>query len=268
MATQTAYAHRVHQSGFSMVELMVALAIGSMLTLVVAQLFANTRSTNRSQEEAARMQENTRFALATIGRTVRLAGYKSNPNATTTTIFPVATAPALTGSDVASPGSDTLIVRFQGSGTAAGAADNTVLDCLGTAVAPDYTGTNTFSYNRFSISAGANGNNALFCQTNSADPTAGTELVSGIDAMQVLFGEDTSSPTDSVPDRFIAPGTAGINMDNVVTVRVYLLISSVQSVRLDNSSATYTLAGQDYTYTDLKLRRVATTTIALRNRVP
>ena len=108
----------------------------------------------------------------------------------------------------------------------------------------------------------------MFCQTNPADLTAGTELVAGVEAMQVLFGEDTSSPTDSVPDRFIAPSTAGIVLDNVVTVRVYLLISSLQSVRLDNSAATYPMGGQNYTYNDLKVRRVATTTVALRNRVP
>lgn len=252
--------------GFSMVELMVAITIGSLLTLVIAQLFSNTRGTNRAQEEAARMQENTRYGLATIARTLRLTGYKSDPRAVTTTIF-TALTPALSGTDAASPGSDTLIVRYQGGGNAAGVADNTVLDCLGVAVAPDFAGV-TSAYNRFSIATGADGNNALFCQTNPADLTAGTELVAGVEAMQVLFGEDTSSPTDSVPDRFIPPSTAGINLDNVVTVRVYLLISSLQSVRLDNSTATYPLAGENYVYNDLKLRRVATTTVALRNRVP
>ena len=267
------HAHR-RQPGFSMVELMVALAIGSVLTLVVAQLFQNTRSTNRAQEEAARMQENTRFALATIARTVRLAGYTSDPTVVAATIYDSAgpPRPALAGTDAAAPGSDTLTVRFQGGGAfVAGAevADNTVVNCLGTPVLPDYAGVLPPSYNKFSISQGADLRNALFCQTTDGDNTAGTELVSGIEAMQVLFGEDTSNPADSVPNKFVRPSDVG-NASKVVAVRVYLLISGTQGVRLDNTAISYPMAGETYAYPagDMKLRRVATTTVTLRNRVP
>jgi type IV pilus assembly protein PilW len=252
--------------GFTLIEMMVALALGSLLAIVVAQLFANTRVSNRSTEDAARMQESMRYGAAIIGRTVRIAGYKSNPTSVAA-IFPAA-ARALDGTNGAGTASDTLIVRFQGGGPNSTTADNTILNCLGVGVAPDFTGTNT-SYNRFSIATGADGRNALFCNTDTANPTAnGTELVPGVQAMQVLFGEDTSATPDGTADRFVPPGTAGINLDNVVAVRVYLLLAGKEKIKLDSTSTTYPVGGVDYVFADQIIRRVVTQTIVLRNRAP
>ena len=255
-------------SGFTLVEMMVALTLGLMLALVVAQLFANTRATNRSTEDSARLQENARYAAAVIGRVVRMAGYKSDPAASSTSIFPEFVAPALTGIDgTGLLPSDTLVVRFQGSGSPAGIADNTVLDCVGVPVAPDFAGT-TKSYNNFFIATGADGRNALWCDTDPAglDLTKRAELVPGVDAMQVLFGEDRDG--DGSADRFLPPGTPGLNIDSVVVVRVYLLMAGSENVRVSGGSVSFTMAGQAYTYNDQKIRRVVTTTITLRNRAP
>lgn len=250
--------------GFTLVEMMVALALGTLLAVVVAQLFANTRESNRTTEDAARIQESMRYAAAVIGRTVRIAGYKSDPTGDSATIFPAA-ARALDGTNGAATASDTLIVRFQGAGPTTGTADSTVLNCLGAAVAPDFAGTNK-SYNRFSIATGADGRNALFCNTDAANPLlAGTELVPGVEAMQVLFGEDTTA--DGTADRFVPVGSV-TNLDNVVAVRVYLLISGSEGVRLDTAAANYTVGGVAYSFTDKKIRRVVTQTIVLRNRAP
>ncbi len=257
---------RAHSTkGFTLVEMMVALALGSLLAIVVAQLFANTRESNRATEDSARIQESMRYGAAVIGRTVRVAGYKSDPRADSATVFPAA-ARALDGTNGAGTASDTLIVRFQGAGPTTGTADSTILDCLGAAVAPDFAGT-TKSYNGFSIAAGADGRNALFCST---DPlvSPGTELVPGVEAMQVIFGEDTTTaPGDGTADRFVPVGSV-TNLDNVVAVRVYLLLSGKEGVRLDTAAANYTLAGVAYSFTDNKIRRVVTQTIVLRNRAP
>lgn len=254
-------------SGFTLVEMMVALALGLLLALVVAQLFANTRQANRSTEDGARLQENARYAAAVIGRVVRMAGYKSNPAALSTVIYPEFVAPALNGLDGAGliP-SDTLEVRYQGTGPVTGVADGTVLDCLGVPVAPDFAGT-AVSYNRFHIKQGADGRNALFCNTDAVNAAAnGTELVPGVDAMQVLFGEDRDA--DGSVDRFVAPQTVGLNIDNVLAVRVYLLMAGSEDVRVSGGALVFTMAGQAYNYGDRKIRRVVTTTVALRNRAP
>jgi type IV pilus assembly protein PilW len=246
--------------GFTLVEMMVALALGSLLAIVVAQLFANTRESNRATEDASRIQESMRYAAAVIGRTVRVAGYKSNPTAASATIFP-STARALDGTNGSGTDSDVLIVRFQG------APNSSMHDCLGAAVAPDFAAT-TKSYNKFSIATGADGRNALFCNTDSASTTAGTEIVPGVEAMQVIFGEDTTAaPGDGTADRFVPVGSVS-NLDNVVAVRVYLLLSGKENIKLSAASTSYIVGGNTYTFTDRKIRRVVTQTIVLRNRAP
>lgn len=61
-------------AGFSLVELMVAMALGLLIVGVVIQLFAATRMTSMSTEALARVQENGRFALAILNEDIREAG--------------------------------------------------------------------------------------------------------------------------------------------------------------------------------------------------
>lgn len=67
---------RVKQSGFSLVELMVALLISLFLMLGVFQVFIGVSASDRSGQALARVQENGRFALDYLIRDVRLAGYQ------------------------------------------------------------------------------------------------------------------------------------------------------------------------------------------------
>jgi len=57
---------RPRSLGFSLVELMVALAIGLIATIGIANLFSGTSRTNRLQEGLARLQENGRYAALRI----------------------------------------------------------------------------------------------------------------------------------------------------------------------------------------------------------
>ena len=75
-----------------------------------------------------------RFTQQLLTRTIRYAGYKTSPNSITADIFTPAN-PALFAVDGANNASDTLTVRFEGSGPTAGTADGSVIDCLGNAVA-------------------------------------------------------------------------------------------------------------------------------------
>lgn len=57
--------------GFTLIELMVALAIGLLLTIGVVQIFSASRSTYQLDEGLARAQENGRFAIEFISREIR-----------------------------------------------------------------------------------------------------------------------------------------------------------------------------------------------------
>lgn len=61
--------------GFTLIELMVALAIGLLLTIGVVQIFSASRSTYQLDEGLARAQENGRFAIEFLAREARHAAH-------------------------------------------------------------------------------------------------------------------------------------------------------------------------------------------------
>lgn len=63
------------QGGFSLIELMIALVVGSVLIAVVARMIAGTLATYRSDEYLARLQENARYAIEQISFSGRMAGF-------------------------------------------------------------------------------------------------------------------------------------------------------------------------------------------------
>jgi type IV pilus assembly protein PilW len=63
------------QVGISLIELMVALLIASLLTLGLLQIFSATRLTSQMQEGLSRVQENGRFATQYLQRQLRMVGF-------------------------------------------------------------------------------------------------------------------------------------------------------------------------------------------------
>ncbi|WP_018869235.1 PilW family protein [Thioalkalivibrio sp. ALgr3] len=65
--------------GLTLVELMVAILLGLLLTAGVINVFIGTQQTNRTQEAMSSVQETGRFALDIIARDAREAGYGGCP---------------------------------------------------------------------------------------------------------------------------------------------------------------------------------------------
>jgi type IV pilus assembly protein PilW len=63
------------QRGFSLVELMVAMAIGIFLMFGAVTVFTNSKRTYNENEIASRLQENLRFASEILTHDARMAGY-------------------------------------------------------------------------------------------------------------------------------------------------------------------------------------------------
>lgn len=66
---------RTRSGGFSLVELMVAMTLGVILLSGVLAVFLGSRSTYETTDRLSRVQDNGRFALDTLVRDVRSAGY-------------------------------------------------------------------------------------------------------------------------------------------------------------------------------------------------
>ena len=261
-AIQASSRARRASRGVTLVELMVSVTIGLLLTVVIAQLFLGSRQTFATTDDVSRLQENVRFTQMLLSRTIHLAGYKSAPNSVTATVFtpPAAALEAISGVGTAS---DTLTIRFQGSGTVAGAADGSLYDCLGTPVTAGAMAVNTFTIAAGANSTPADPRNALFCN--------GTEMVADVDNMQVLFGEDTDN--DLVANNYISFGDVA-NMANVVSVRIGLMFStsSNQVKAVAEPARQYDMLGDGDVmlgpWSDRRIRRVVIMTFNLRNRTP
>jgi len=61
-------------AGFSLVELLIAMVLGLMLTLGVLQVFLVSKDSFAMQQRSAAMQENARFLLGRLAQDIRLAG--------------------------------------------------------------------------------------------------------------------------------------------------------------------------------------------------
>lgn len=74
---------RMH--GFSLIELMVALAISLLLLMGVIALFVSSRASYETTERLSRIQENGRFALDQFSTDIRSAGFQGCARGTTST---------------------------------------------------------------------------------------------------------------------------------------------------------------------------------------
>lgn len=63
------------QSGLSLIELMIALALGLVLTLGVVQIFLGSSQTYRLSDALGKLQENIRFSMSTLQYDARMAGH-------------------------------------------------------------------------------------------------------------------------------------------------------------------------------------------------
>ena len=262
----------LRQRGFSLIELMIAMVLGLLLTVVLSQLFITSKRNFSSTDDTARMQENIRFATQMLMRHVRLAGYRIDATiASATTFAPGTNSAGLFGTE-GGAASDSIKIRFQGSGsgtsparasmaTAYMTADDTnadglVVDCRGYKVH-----SSLIALNEYTIATGANGSNALFCN--------GSELVSDVDSMQILYGVDTDIPTEEITygPNYYVPASSVTNMDLVTAVKIALLFRSPNPTSDVTISKSYNLLGTTIpSFGDMRSRRVASVTINLRNR--
>lgn len=81
------------QSGFSLVELMVAMTIGFIVVASVGYVYLGSRSAFRTTDNMSRMQESARFALDMLSRDVRMAGFVGCGNLANTSVNTIANPP-------------------------------------------------------------------------------------------------------------------------------------------------------------------------------
>ena len=180
---------RHRQAGFTMIELMVAVAIALFIAAGLTILFLNTHSTFSTQDKFSQLQDSQRLAIIMLTTTTQTAGYFVDPlNNTVDGALPASALASsdgttfMTGQGISGTGSstgtgsDTLNVRYQ---TASG---DGVMNCLGVSNPPG-SGAPVIWVNSFAINA----SNELTCSVNGG---AVVPLVSNVVKMSILYGVD------------------------------------------------------------------------------
>ena len=210
-------------SGLSLIELMIAISLGIFITGGMINLFVSSKQSYRLNENMSRLQENTNFAISFIERDIRMTDYRA------------------------------CVTEDRLNNAISGTDNNTAVDTI-------INGTDTISLSwQPNLCGGVSKTTIYTIQNGSGNAPAlfrnidgnNRELIEGISDLQILYGEDTND--NLTPDYYVAASTAGLNMSQVISVRITLTAQTLDS--------NLTSSGDFITHN-------VTTTIALRNRLP
>lgn len=265
-------------SGFSLIELLVGVAIGLVLTAVITMVYVENRRILSNQRDLSRVTQSGSQALFAITRLAKQAGQvawgglgatsQSNfspPDFCDGVSLPTAVGswsvdgPFLQGTDAlaGSPGSsDEITFRYYGSSgpgnyTTEPVADGSVVDCAGNAIAgPLAGGTSGRMGTRLYVANDVDGIPALFCR-NLTSPVVDQVLIPGVETFQVLYGLAQAGTRNQAATRFLpASSLAGSDWHSVVSVRFGLVVSGVDPSRTDLDSSSYEVFGSALTGTN------------------
>jgi type IV pilus assembly protein PilW len=218
-------------TGFSLIELMVAIAIALFLVAGMLGIVMSVRGSVKTQSGVADIQDTQRFLLTAIDNTVRLAGYYPNPvvnTATTALPAPTTANPDTTtfvdgqiviGADGGSDASDSFNVRYRV------ANNDGLLNCVGenNSSGADIVWTNSYVVNAaHQLTCAVSVNGAAF-----GDPAI---LLDNVGSIKVLYGVDSNS--DGSVDQYLTA-------TDVQSSNLWQLVLSMQlTITLLNPTAT------------------------------
>lgn len=218
--------------GFTIIEVMVAMVISLVLLLGVINIFMASNTSHTLQNGVARLQENARFALDIMARSISMAGLQTNPA--------FAAAPDTT--DGGGNAHDRISVNY-----------TSPTDCLGNPAAGGIA-TDSFYLQDDPVTNISN----LYCNNQP--------LVEGIESMQILYGQDNNA--DGIADSYVAADQVsdwGSSSGGITSIRIAILASTVDDADVTDNQTYQVLNAQAGPFNDNMMRRVFTRTVLLRN---
>lgn len=219
-----------HHSGFSLVELSVAMAVALFLMAGAFSILQSTRKVSNAQTELSQLQDNERIALTMMTGVIEAGGYYPNPHSNPINAQLPANAPFQVGQIVYGTTNenatfgDTLIVRYNAD------ANEDVIDCTGNSNSTN--GTPAFYTNEFRVlQDSTNTPPYLACSVDGGATFA--RLVDNVAKMEISYGiSSTATAANSLGfavDSYVAtadmPAAAAANpavWTNVYSVKVKL----------------------------------------------
>ena len=257
------------QKGVTLVELMVAMALGLLIALAAAASLLISRQGFTAVDAASQLRDNGRYLQSLVQRLGVQAGYRDIRFATDTTAkanqaYGASTPPPnVFGLNNASRtstatwdagttrtsgqvgyGSDILVLRHQTSSSTPDAAtsDSTMIDCAGVASTAVSTGLDDKLVSVLHVGVGSDGEPSLMCSRSDtgAAPYDVQPIISGVENFQVLYGVDGIGPgnttvpipstsADSIPERYLRADQLTVAGNDAAT---YANWQRVRSIRI------------------------------------
>lgn len=268
------------QKGLSLIEMMIAITIGMILLAGIANIFSANKKAYRYNDALNELHDNGNYALSFMANVLNNTGYVPNielfsefdwnsdgaVDKSDAEQWAYGALQPLQAGDLVGAGNDQFRVN-----TMMDLADPNLVDCVGNPVTTanfvpattQVNGIGVFNHVKIIPIGKYTGRPTLVCNN--------IELIDGIEHMQILYGIDTDTPADGQIDRYLtmaqANSTAGLNLRNILAVKIGIIVSSSKNVREKPSTATWTLLGETVgVKDDRRLRKVMSTTVKLRNR--
>lgn len=218
--------------GFTLVELMVTVAIALFLIGGLLTVLQDVRGAYNNQEALSQLQDEQRFALTVLADVIQSGGYFPDPvNWQPTNSLPAtgnyaAAGQAFWGTHAAA--ADTIGIRYRTAG-----GDQVILCDGSTNTAP--AGTTRLYVNTFTIAPAAGNVPAqLQCQLTDGNTGANIDgpvtLVNGVQNMQIYYGVKRNPvPLDYNVDTYVTAdqmNAAGGDWSNISSVRVILTFTN------------------------------------------
>ena len=186
--------HPFHrQTGFSLVELLVGLAIGLLASLVIMQVFSVFEGQKRTTTGSADAQTNGNIALFSIGRELKMAGFGLIPSLTSpldcTTVIPGTTgitdlSPVVITDGGTAPGaSDTITIHYASSASGGVPAQ---IAGVGVTAANDVTLSNNMGCQVPDIALVVNGSTCSFSTVTASSVVPPDHVTIGVDDPSIV----------------------------------------------------------------------------------
>lgn len=218
---QQSNGHAKEQAGFTLLEIMIAMAIGIFMIGAILTIEQGNRTVFVNQNNLSQVQDSERMAMTMITDVIQSAGYFPSPNINVAGLeFPAdATfniSQTITGTYNASPPGDTITVRYATSN------GDGILNCSGSQNA---SGSDALYINTFSV---VNGQLICSLSVNGAASTPYTLVGDNqkvvVNKLSIVYGVNTAGSVTNNVDEYLTAQqvTTAAVWNKVVSVVVTL----------------------------------------------
>lgn len=280
----------MRSEGFTLVELMIAMTLGFFLIAGIGTVYIGSKNTYKLQGQTAELDENARHAIRALKQHIAHAGYASTSgNPIANYIIPTGTdlsaaaatcangspnissvAAIATSTDRTTSAGDTIGLIFMADASLAADCTGGTLnsECL-PPMAPSPEARliyNSFSVGNSSIK-NSRGDTVPMLRCGGSRHSNRQDWARGVENIQFLYGVDFDGDgsVDNYWNATAVTASATYAWDKIISVRVGLLVRSVEPVFDTDRSETYQVLDRSITKNDRFKRGVYTTTVRLKN---